>query len=156
VWPHGRCTKRRWSHSYLSPTYTLYLAGRYGSALAELNSALTPHSARWCVRKSYRQVDPLGFRPVRAHILQTQVKPHHLGSENRHSRDILRSAPYPDPKSVLSSSPPPKYPKRLLLPILSHSRQEPLFPSQHLNREAQHIYTLIYIYSSRTIKDRIF
>jgi hypothetical protein len=39
---------------------------------------------------------------------------------------------------------------------LSHSRQEPLFPSQHMHREAQHIYTLIYIYNSRTIKDMIF
>jgi hypothetical protein len=33
------------------PGDTLYPAGRYGSALAELNSALTPYSARWCVRK---------------------------------------------------------------------------------------------------------
>jgi hypothetical protein len=52
VWPHGWCTKRRWSHSHLSPTDTLYLAGRYGPALAELNSALTPRSAGWYVRKS--------------------------------------------------------------------------------------------------------
>jgi hypothetical protein len=36
---------------HLSPTDTLYPTGRYGSALAELNSALTPRSARWCVRK---------------------------------------------------------------------------------------------------------
>jgi hypothetical protein len=63
--------------------------------------------------------------------------------------------PIPDPKSVVSSSPMPKYPKCLLLPVLPHSRQEPLFPSQHTHREAQRIYTLIYIYSSRAIKDRI-
>jgi hypothetical protein len=77
---------------HLSPTDTLYPAGRYGSALVELNSALTPRSAGWCVRRSYRQVDPLGFRPGRAHILQAQVKPQHIGSENRQSRDTLRSA----------------------------------------------------------------
>jgi hypothetical protein len=52
-----------------------YPAGRYGSTLAELNSALTPHLTGWCVRKSYRQVDLLGFRSGWAHILQTQVKP---------------------------------------------------------------------------------
>jgi hypothetical protein len=45
--------------------------------------------------------------------------------------------------------------KRLLLPVLSHSRQEPLSPSQHMHREAQRIYRLINIYSSWTIKDRI-
>jgi hypothetical protein len=92
VWPHGRRTERRWSHSHLSPTDTLYLAGTDGSALAELNSALTPHSVGWCVRKYYRQVDPLSFRPGRAHVLQAQVKPQHLGSENRKSGDTLRSA----------------------------------------------------------------
>jgi hypothetical protein len=45
VWPHGRCTKRRWCHSHLSPTDTLYPAGRYGLGLVELNSAQTPRSA---------------------------------------------------------------------------------------------------------------
>jgi hypothetical protein len=49
----------------------------------------------------------------------------------------------PDPRSVVSSSLPPKYPKRLLLPVLSHSHRDPLFPSQHMHREAQRIYTLI-------------
>jgi hypothetical protein len=33
--------------------------------------------------------------------------------------------------------------------------EEPLFPSQHMHHEAQRIYTLIYIYNSRAIKDRI-
>jgi hypothetical protein len=41
----------------------------YGSALVELNLALTPLLARWCVRKSNRQVDPLAFRPSQAHVL---------------------------------------------------------------------------------------
>jgi hypothetical protein len=50
----------------------------------------------------------------------------------------------PDPRSVVSSSPPPKYPKRLLLPVLPHSRQEPLFSSQHMHHKARRIYTLIY------------
>jgi hypothetical protein len=90
---HTGVTLRGWSHLHLSPTDTLYPAGGYGSALAELNSALTPRSARWCVRKSYRQVDPLGFRPRQAHVLHPQLKPQHLCSKNRHSRDTLRSAP---------------------------------------------------------------
>jgi hypothetical protein len=93
VWPHGRCTKRRWSHSHLSPTNTLYPAGRYAFAPAELNLALTPRSARWCVRMSYRQVDPLAFRPGQAHVLHTQLKPQHLCSKNRKSGDTVRSAP---------------------------------------------------------------
>jgi hypothetical protein len=33
------------------PRITRYPPGGYGSALAELNSALTPRSAGWCVRK---------------------------------------------------------------------------------------------------------
>jgi hypothetical protein len=70
--------------------------------------------------------------------------------------NIEECTPISDPRSVVSSSPPPKYPKRLLLPVLSHSRQEPLFPSQHMHREAQRIYTRISICSRRTIKDRIF
>jgi hypothetical protein len=69
---------------------------------------------------------------------------------------IEESTPILDPRSVVSSSPPPRYPKRLLLSILSHSHQEPLFPSQHMHREARRIYTLIYTYSSRAIKDGIF
>jgi hypothetical protein len=50
----------------LTPTSPLlilhYPAARYGSALTELNPALTPLSVRWCVQKSYRQVDPPTFR----------------------------------------------------------------------------------------------
>jgi hypothetical protein len=48
---HTGVALRGWSHSHLSPTDTLYPAGRYGTALAELNAALTPLSAGWCVRK---------------------------------------------------------------------------------------------------------
>jgi hypothetical protein len=80
---HTGVALRGWSHSHLSPTDTLYPAGRYGSTLAELNPALTPLSAGWCVRKSYRQVDPLAFRPRQAHVLLTSIKPQHLCSENR-------------------------------------------------------------------------
>jgi hypothetical protein len=157
VWPHGRHTERRWSHSHLSPTDTLYSASRYGSALAELNSTLTPCSAGWCAHKGSvkRSVHSVSDRGKL--ILQAQVKPQHLGSENRPSRDTLRSAPLsPIPDQLFRAHPRQKYPKCLLMPVLSHSRQEPLFPSQRMHREAQRIYTLIYIYSSRTIKDRIF
>jgi hypothetical protein len=155
VWPHGSRSERVVSPPPL-PTDTLLSCWQVGSALAELNSALTPRSAGWCVRKSYRQVDPLGFRPGRAHVLQAQVKPQHLGSENHKSGDTLRSAPRPRSQIGCFELTPPKYPKRLLLPILFHSRQEPLFPSQHMHREAQRIHMLINIYSSRTIKGRIF
>jgi hypothetical protein len=48
---HTGVALRGWSHLHLSPLIPHYLAGRYGSALAELNSALTPRSAGWCVRK---------------------------------------------------------------------------------------------------------
>jgi hypothetical protein len=34
------------------PLIPRYPTGRYGAALAELNPALTPLSARWCVRKA--------------------------------------------------------------------------------------------------------
>jgi hypothetical protein len=78
---HTGDTLRGWSHSHLSPIDTLYPTGRYGSELAEHNSALTPLSARWCVRKSYRQVDPLAFRSGQAHVLHPQLKPQHMCSE---------------------------------------------------------------------------
>jgi hypothetical protein len=150
---HTGDTLRGWSHSHLSPTDTLYPAGRYGSALAELNSALTPLSVRWCVRKSYRQVDPLAFRPGQAHVLHPQVKTPTPRLRKPSTKGCTEECtPIPDPRSVVSRSLPLKYPKCLLLPVLPHSRQEPLFPSQHMHCEAQRVYTLIYIYSSRAIK----
>jgi hypothetical protein len=103
---HTGVALRGWSHSHLSPTNTLYHAGRYGSALVEFNSALTPRSARWCVRKSYRQIEPLGFIPGQAHVLHPQVKPQHLGFESRQSRDTLRSAPLsPIPDRLFRAQP---------------------------------------------------
>jgi hypothetical protein len=48
---HTGVALRGWSHLHLSPTDTLLsILSRYGSALAELNSALNPRSAGWCVR----------------------------------------------------------------------------------------------------------
>jgi hypothetical protein len=48
---HTGVSLRGWSHFHRSPTDTpLSFLSRYGSALAELNSALTPRSADWCVR----------------------------------------------------------------------------------------------------------
>jgi hypothetical protein len=155
VWPHGRRTERRWSHSHLSPNDTLYPSSRYASALAELNLALTLRPARWCVQRSYRQVDPLIFRPGRAHVLQAQVNPQHLGSENRKSGDTLSSAPSsPIPDQLFRAHPRQStqnafscrfYPltPRTTIPIPTHAC------------EAQCIYTVINIYSSRTIKDRV-
>jgi hypothetical protein len=126
---HTGVALRGWLTSTSPPLRPRYPPDRYGSVLDELNSALNPRSVRWCVRRSYRQVDPLGFRPRQAHILQTQVKPQHLGSENRHSRDALRSAPLsPIPDRLSRAHPRQSTQKCLLLPVLSHPRQEPLFP----------------------------
>jgi hypothetical protein len=109
---HTGVALRGWSHLHRSPTDTpLSILSRYGSALAELNSALTPRSARWCVRKSHRQVDPLAFRPGQAHVLHPQVKPQHLGSKNRPSRDTLRSAPLSPIPDRLFRAHPAKVPK---------------------------------------------
>jgi hypothetical protein len=48
---HTGVALRGWSHLHLSPTDTpLSILSRYGSALAELNTALSPFSAGWCVR----------------------------------------------------------------------------------------------------------
>jgi hypothetical protein len=90
---HMGVALRGWSHLHLYPNDTPLSSWQVWFRTCRAQLGLTPRSARWCVRKSYRQVDPLGFRQWRAHILQAQVKPQHLGSENRHSRDTLRSAP---------------------------------------------------------------
>jgi hypothetical protein len=97
---------RGWSHSHLSPTNTLYPAGRYGSALAKLNSALTPFSMRWCVRKVLWSGWPTWFQ-TRASSCPPNV--------SKTPSPVLRK-PYkwecieectliPDLRSVLSSSP---------------------------------------------------
>jgi hypothetical protein len=143
---HTGDTLRGWSDSHVFPTNTFYPPGRYGSALAELNSTLTPLSARWCVRNSYRQVDPLAFRPRQAHILQTSVKPQHLCSENHTTGNALRSAPSsPIPNRLFRAHPRQSTQNAFSCQFLPHSHQEPLFPSQHMHREAQRIYMLIYI-----------
>jgi hypothetical protein len=132
---------------HLSPTDTLYPAGRYGSTLAELNSALTPRSAGWCVRKSHRQVDSLGFRPGQAHILQVQVKPQHIGSENRHSRDTLRSAPLsPIPDRLSRAHPRQSTKKRLLLPAFTPLMPRTTIPiPTHASRSSAYIHTYKHI-----------
>jgi hypothetical protein len=59
----------------------------------------------------------------------------------------------PDPRSVVSSSPPPKYPKHLLLPVFpTHAKNHYSHPNTCITKLS--IYTRLY--SSRTIKDRIF
>jgi hypothetical protein len=48
---HTGVALRGWSHLHRSPTDTpLSILRRYGSALAELNTALSPISAGWCAR----------------------------------------------------------------------------------------------------------
>jgi hypothetical protein len=48
--PTGDAPREDGTPTYFSHTDTLYPASRYGTALAELNPALTLLSARWCVR----------------------------------------------------------------------------------------------------------
>jgi hypothetical protein len=142
---HTGVALRGWSHLHRSPTDTpLSILSRYGSALAELNSALTPLSARWCVRKSHRQVDPLAFRPGQAHVLHPQVKPQHLGSENRQSRDTLRSAPLsPIPDRLFRAHPRQSTQNAFSCQFYpTHAKNHYSHP-KHMHREAQLIYTLI-------------
>jgi hypothetical protein len=148
---------RGWYHFDLSPTNTLYPTGRYGSALAELNSGLTPLSARWCVQKVPRSGWLTQFQTRASSCPPNVGKTPTPVLRNPYQQECTEECTFiPDSRSVVSSSPPPKYPKRLLLLVLPHSHQEPLFPSQHMHYEAQHIYTLIYTYSSWAIKERIF
>jgi hypothetical protein len=148
---------RGWSHLHRSPhRYPLSFLSRYGSALAELNSSLSPRSARWRVRKSYRQVDPLGFRPGQAHVLHPQGKPQHLGSKNYQSRDTLRSAPLsPIPDRLFRAHPRQSTQSAFSCRFYpTHAKNYYSHP-KHMHREAQRIYTLIYIYSCGAIKDKI-
>jgi hypothetical protein len=157
VRPHGRRTKRRWSHSHLFPTDTFYPIGRYGSALTELNMALTPLSARWCVRKVLWSGWPTWFQTEASSCPPSVSKTPTPMLQKPYNRDTVRSTTLsPIPDQLFRAHPAQKYPKRLLLPALPHARQEPLFPSQHMHRKAQHIYTLICIHSSsRAIKDNV-
>jgi hypothetical protein len=156
---HTGVALRGWSHLHRSPTdIPLSFLSRYGSSLAELNSALTPRSAGWCVRKSYRQVDPLGFRSGRAHILHAQVKPQHLGSENRNNRGTLRSAPLsPIPDWLFRAHPRQSTQNAFSCRFYpTHAKNHYSHPNTCIaklgvyTRSYKHIYS-----SSRAIKDRI-
>jgi hypothetical protein len=144
---HTGVTLRGWSHLHRSPTDTpLSILSRYGSALAELNSALSPLSARWSVQKSYRQVDPLGFRPGQAHVLHPQVKPQHPGSENRQSRDTLRSAPLSPIPNRLFRAHPRQSTQNAFSCGFTPLTPRTLFPSQtHASRSSAHIHAYINI-----------
>jgi hypothetical protein len=143
---HTGVALRGWSHSHLSPTDTLYPALRYGSALAELNLALTPLSARWCVQKVLWSGWPTRFQTRASSCSPNVSKTPKPVLQKPYKRECTEECTLiPNPRLVVSSSPPPKYPKRLLLTVLPHSRREPLFLSQHMLLEAQRIYTLIYI-----------
>jgi hypothetical protein len=155
---HMGVALRGWSHLHRSSTDTpLSFLSRYGSALAKLNSALTPRSAGWCVRKSYRQVDPLGFRLERAHILHAQVKSQHIGSENRKSRGTLRSAPLSPIPDRLSRAHPRQgnqnafscrfYP--------THAKNHYSQPNTCIAKLSVYTRSYKHIYSSRAIKDMI-
>jgi hypothetical protein len=130
VCPHSRHTERRWSHSHLSPTDNLYPVGRYGSTLAELNSALTPLLARWCVWKVPWSGWPTWFQTGVSSCPPNISKTPTPMLQKQYNRECTEECTLiPDPRSVVLSSPPPKYPKCFLLPVLPHSRQEPLLPS---------------------------
>jgi hypothetical protein len=157
VWPHGRCTERRWSHSHLSPTDTLYPTGRYGSALAELNPAQTPLSARRCVRKVPWSGWPTRFQTGASTCSPSISKAPTPMLQKSYSGDTLRSASLSPILDRLFRAHPRQSTKNAFsCRFLPHARQEPLFPSQHMHHEAQYIYTLIYIQSSsRAIKDKV-
>jgi hypothetical protein len=142
---HTEVALRGWSHLHHSPTDTpLSILSRYGSALSELNSALTPLSARWCVRKSYRQVGPLGFRPGQAHVLHPQVKSQHLGSGNRQSTDTLRSAPLsPIPDRLFRAHPRQSTQNAFSCRFYPTPARNHYSHHKHMHRKAQRIYTLI-------------
>jgi hypothetical protein len=93
MWPHGSLL-RGWSLLHLSPTDTLlsYWQVWFRTCRAQLGPNPTLGGVV-CTQSSCEKVCSLSFRPGRAHILQAQVKPQHLGSENRHSRATVRSAP---------------------------------------------------------------
>jgi hypothetical protein len=80
---HTGVALRGWSHLHLSPTETPLSCWQvwFRTCRAQLGPNST--SAGWCVRKG----------PGRAHIIQAQVKPQHIGSENCKSGDTLRSVP---------------------------------------------------------------
>jgi hypothetical protein len=91
---HTGVALRGWSHLHLSPTDTPLSCWQVWFRTCRAQLGLKPHAQRGCVYvKSCEAVGPLSFRPGRAHVLQAQVKPQHLGSENRKSGDTLRSAP---------------------------------------------------------------
>jgi hypothetical protein len=137
VWPHGRRSERVVAPPPLPHRYPLSFLGRYDSALAELNTALTPLSARWCVRKSYRQVDPLSFRPGQAHVLRPQVKPQHLGFENCQSRDTLRSAPLsPIPDWLFRAHPRQSTQNAFSCRFYPTHAKNPYSHPKHMHREA--------------------
>jgi hypothetical protein len=139
------------------PLIPNYLAGKYGFALAELNSALIPCLSRWCVRKSYWQVDPLAFRPRWAHVLHTQVKPKHLGPKNRKSRDTLRSAPpTPIPDRLFRAHPRQSTQNAFSCQFFypTHAKNHYCHPNTCIVKLS--VYIRLYTYSSsRTIKDRV-
>jgi hypothetical protein len=93
---HTGVALRGWSHSHLSPTDPLIPSILLTGMVPHLLSSTRPlpHSRRCGVyEKSREAVGPLGFRPGRAHVLQTSVKPQHRCFENRTSGNALRSAP---------------------------------------------------------------
>jgi hypothetical protein len=131
----------------MSPTDNLYPAGRCGSALAKLNSALTPLLARWCVWKGLVKGLSTRFQTGASSCPQNISKTPTPMLWKPYNRECTEECTLIlDPRSVDSGSPTHKYPKRLLLSVLPHARQEPVYPSQHMHREVQRIYTLIYIY----------
>jgi hypothetical protein len=93
--------------------------------------------------ESYRQVDPLDFRPGRAHVLHSQVKPQRLGSEKRHSRGTLRSAPLsPILDRLFRAHPRQNTQNAFSCRFYPTHAKNHYSPSQHMRREARRIYTL--------------
>jgi hypothetical protein len=108
-----------------------------------------------CTKRSSEKVCPLGFRLGRAHILQTQVNPQHLGSENHHSRDTLRSASISRSQICCFELTPCQCTQNAFSCRFYPTHAKNNYYPTHASRSSTYIQTYITLYSSRTIKDRI-
>jgi hypothetical protein len=137
VWPHGRRIERRWSHSHLSPLIPFILLVWFRTCRAQLGPNPTLGevvctkvlSTSWSTRfQTGASSCPPSVSKTPTHVLRKPYK----------------CTLIPDPRSVVSSSPRQSTQNDFSYRFLPHTRQEPLFPSQHMHHEAQRIYMLTY------------
>jgi hypothetical protein len=139
-----------WSHSHLSPTDTLYPAGRYGPAFAELNSELTPLLTRWCVRKGLSTRFQTGVSSCPPNVSKTPTPVLYKLCKWGHTEEctpspildqLFRAHPRQSTQNVLSCRFFTPRTPRTTIPIPTHA-----------SRSTTYIHAYIY---SRAIKDMI-